>query len=405
MPEATFVVVSAIILMKKLISLLTVCIITTSAFSLDLFSIADGNWNSGSVWSYTPGGPPCNCTPSSADNITINHAIILTLNLTNVGSNQNGITGILTINAGGSLSGNYDVDIRSTGTLILCGTLNIRNMIFSNGSIVDVCSTGNLVINGTFENKNNSNTVNINGNMTVHGTFTNGNGGIIGGSGNLSLMTGPATNTGTTLGCTGIQPCVTYPCTVVPCSLLPIQLVSFNALLKNSHVELEWVTATERNNEFFTVERSIDGTEYEVIITRQGAGNSDMLIKYTAVDYSPVGGGISYYRLKQTDYDGKFTYSAPVAVNIHNKNNIQFIPNPAKGQNMVMVIPPSAYSEFSVVIRDVTGRALSERTEKLSSNTRSTHLLDSGNSLKEGIYMVSVALGDDIFTEKVIITY
>jgi hypothetical protein len=389
--------------MKKLISVLIICIFTSSAFSVDLYSIANGDWNNGSVWSYTPNGPPCYCSPSSADNIIINHHINLTLHLINQGSNQNGITGVLTINAGASLTGNYDIDIRSSGTLIVCGTLDVRNVIFSNGSVVEVCSTGNLIINGTFENKNNSNTVTINGNMTVHGTFTNGNGGIVSGSGNLTLMSGPATNTGTTFGCTGMDPCTSYPCIVEPCTVLPIQLISFNATTKNKSVELEWATATEKNNDFFTVEKSIDGIEYIPVATYKGAGNSEYLLLYNATDNTPYP-GISYYRLKQTDFDGKYTYSLPVAVRIQTSGSYQLIPNPSNGHNVVVVLPDNDATEIKVLINDITGRIVSERIVKPESGKKkSTFLLTQEKSLKEGIYLVNLTMGGESFIQKLII--
>ena len=376
-----------------------------SSYSANLYSIADGNWNNGSVWSYTPGGPPCNCTPSSADNITINHNIILTMHLINQGSSQNGITGVLTINSGASLTGNYDVDIRSAGTLILCGTLSVRNVIFSNGSIINVCSSGELIVNGTFENKNNSNTVTIDGNMTVHGTYTNGNGGIISGSGNLTLMTGPASNTGTTLGCTGVDPCSTYPCVVTPCAILPIQLISFNAMVKNKTVELKWSTASEKNNDIFTVEKSEDGIEFTPVLVVRGAGNSETLLNYSATDISPSG-GISYYRLKQTDFDGRFSYSSIVAVKNLQAIHYQIIPNPSNGKNIVFSVTAPGSMSINIIIRDLSGRVITEQIHHTQPDHRkSTFQLEEGSIPAEGIYTVSFNINGEIFTEKLIISY
>jgi hypothetical protein len=89
---------------------------------------------------------------------------------------------------------------------------------------------------------------------------------------------------------------------------LPITLVSFDAEQAGNAVELNWVTADEENNEFFTVERSIDGEQFESIITVQGAGNSQVELSYQATDVAPVEGP-NYYRLKQTDFNGEFEYS------------------------------------------------------------------------------------------------
>jgi hypothetical protein len=95
---------------------------------------------------------------------------------------------------------------------------------------------------------------------------------------------------------------------------LPITLVSFDAEQKNTAVELNWVTADEVNNDFFTIERSTDGQNFTPIITVDGAGDSQTELSYTALDVAPVE-GINYYRLKQTDFSGEFEYSEIERVN------------------------------------------------------------------------------------------
>jgi len=95
---------------------------------------------------------------------------------------------------------------------------------------------------------------------------------------------------------------------------LPITLVSFDAEQKNTAVELNWVTADEVNNDFFTIERSTDGENFDPIITVDGAGDSQTELSYTALDVAPVE-GINYYRLKQTDFSGAFEYSEIERVN------------------------------------------------------------------------------------------
>lgn len=84
---------------------------------------------------------------------------------------------------------------------------------------------------------------------------------------------------------------------------LPIELVSFTALPEKYRVELSWTTASEINNDYFTIERSINGSDWYLVQRVDGAGNSTALINYQIVDPNPAN-GISYYRLKQTDYDG-----------------------------------------------------------------------------------------------------
>ena len=110
---------------------------------------------------------------------------------------------------------------------------------------------------------------------------------------------------------------------------LPITLVNFDAQPKNNTVQLSWTTAAEINNDFFTIERSSDAKNWEEIITTQGAGNSNQLLTYFETDINPLE-GISYYRLKQTDFNGEFSYSNVVAINNNNKVDFTVYPNPFK---------------------------------------------------------------------------
>lgn len=109
---------------------------------------------------------------------------------------------------------------------------------------------------------------------------------------------------------------------------LPITLNSFSALARNSVVELYWQTEKEINNDYFTLERSTNDLEFEERAIIQGAGNSNEINNYTFVDDSPLPGR-SYYRLKQTDYDGTFTYSKVISVSREGKDDdFSAYPNP-----------------------------------------------------------------------------
>lgn len=94
---------------------------------------------------------------------------------------------------------------------------------------------------------------------------------------------------------------------------LPIVLISFEAKAAESRVELKWVTGSEENNSFFTVERSTNGSDFEPVLFINGAGDSKTLINYQATDINPKE-GLVYYRLKQTDFNGTFSYSELVSV-------------------------------------------------------------------------------------------
>ncbi len=110
--------------------------------------------------------------------------------------------------------------------------------------------------------------------------------------------------------------------------ILPIELLSFNAVPKGKVVDIGWTTATEFNNDYFTVERSTDACTFEGVAMVDGAGNSQSVRNYEALDTNPIY-GLSYYRLKQTDFDGKYSYSdiVPVILNGSISNAVVY-PNP-----------------------------------------------------------------------------
>lgn len=110
---------------------------------------------------------------------------------------------------------------------------------------------------------------------------------------------------------------------------LPIELVSFTATAIENKVNLIWKTGTERDNDFFTLERSTDGKQFEVLTKIQGAGNSSELKTYQYWD-EWGSNGINYYRLTQTDFNGKTTQFDPVSVDIKRASELSIYPNPSK---------------------------------------------------------------------------
>lgn len=94
---------------------------------------------------------------------------------------------------------------------------------------------------------------------------------------------------------------------------LPITLLSFIAYKIHNGVELRWEIASEKNNDFFTIYRSNNGLQFESIGTLSGAGTTNVIHEYSFTDYS-IFGGMTYYTLAQTDYDGKTSFSRIISV-------------------------------------------------------------------------------------------
>ena len=104
-------------------------------------------------------------------------------------------------------------------------------------------------------------------------------------------------------------------------------LLSFTAEIDENHVQLDWSTASELNNDYFNVEHSIDGISFTSVRKILGAGNSSNTLHYTTNHYTPFKGKL-YYRLKQTDYDGKISYSDKVSVEFNDNIIVDIYPNP-----------------------------------------------------------------------------
>jgi hypothetical protein len=117
---------------------------------------------------------------------------------------------------------------------------------------------------------------------------------------------------------------------------LPIDLLSFEAKRSGNKVDVKWTTAAEVNNDFFTLERSSDGVSYSAIAFIQGAGNSSSAINYVHSDMSPLN-GTSYYRLRQTDFDGTSKVYPPQSVYFGGGLGATVFPNPTNGLFKVLL--------------------------------------------------------------------
>jgi hypothetical protein len=119
---------------------------------------------------------------------------------------------------------------------------------------------------------------------------------------------------------------------VMTVAFLPIELLSFNATCNHQNVVLEWSTATETNNDSYSIEHGPDGINWQAVGTIDGVGNSSTLRNYSLTDQEPYR-DVTYYRLKQTNYDRTFKYSATIAVeNCGNDlKELTIYPNPANG--------------------------------------------------------------------------
>lgn len=174
---------------------------------------------------------------------------------------------------------------------------------------------------------------------------------------------------------------------------LPIELGTFDAQLVNDdHVLVEWMTISERDNDYFSVEKSIDGENFEVIGTVDGAGNSNQKLFYSYKDQD-LFSGTAYYRLRQTDHDGKTEVFAPVSVTYNgSKMGLEITsvsPNPFT--NDFKVVYRSGYrGTIGFAVYDLKG-VLRHQKEYNIEEGSNTIYFDEGYDLSTGTYLVVIS--------------
>jgi hypothetical protein len=143
-------------------------------------------------------------------------------------------------------------------------------------------------------------------------------------------------------------------------SPLPISLLSFTAEAESNDVLLNWTTSSEINNDHFTIEKTADplAAYFTTVGIVNGAGNSTSLLHYELIDGSPYQ-GISYYRLKQTDFDGRFSYSelVPIVFGKDKTGTVTVFPNPSFGK-IYLSVPQSEREIFVLQIFDMKGKEI-----------------------------------------------
>ncbi|MEN0049190.1 MAG: DUF5050 domain-containing protein [Bacteroidota bacterium] len=126
---------------------------------------------------------------------------------------------------------------------------------------------------------------------------------------------------------------------------LPVELLSFKGLLKSKQVELTWQTASETNNEGFYIERSENGKSWKQLSFVKGAGTTVEQQNYSFLDEQALT-GVSYYRLKQMDFDGAYEYSAIISVEQEGKEqSLLAYPNPVNSGQVQILLPTEAVEQ------------------------------------------------------------
>ena len=185
-------------------------------------------------------------------------------------------------------------------------------------------------------------------------------------------------------------------------TLLPIELVSFTATCDGRSALVEWTTATEKNNDYFSLERSDDAINFTEIARVAGAGNSIEPLDYSYTDYG-IHGGDNYYRLVQVDYDGTRTVSDIVVATCIDTEvgepDVQAFPNPFNGE-LTVVLNNFDNRPARIEVYDMLGKLIYVQKAEAPQNSFET-ILNLSN-LPPAAYNIRVSTNDFVINKNVV---
>ena len=182
---------------------------------------------------------------------------------------------------------------------------------------------------------------------------------------------------------------------------LPVELLDVTAGCKGKGVQINWITASERNNDHFEVERSSDGQNFSVVVANvKGAGNSSTSKYYTAMD-NTVEGTTYYYRVKQVDLNGETTFSKTVSALCARKgfDVIAIVPVPSDNYVDVYYYTDKA-DDISFRIYDVVGQEIVKENDKAQEGAN-IHRLDL-TEMRSGVYYLTVISSQGVYSSKIV---
>jgi|GEM_PF-6100345 len=346
-------------------------------------------------------------------------------------------TGSLNINSSNSTVNNFGtisgISLNSNGNFNNYGDLQLTSLTVNGGDFNNLNTSGTVDITNDFI-INNGADANLDGGVTIGGNLTVNSGGELKLDGTYITISGTLTvnsansvsGLGSSSGCEGISfgsinlnntnafsgdvdlcnttdpnstPSVTGSTRCVCTGLLPVEFInnSTKADYENKRVQVKWATAAERNSASFSIERSLNGFNFTGIGDVVAAGNSEDINNYIFYDNTPILGK-SYYRIKQIDTDGSFTFTSIMVQNYEDRQSsgsmLISINNNAMQLNF-----PEYVEEGQLEVISSTGKLIS--TRNIEVNAYSTLLKQ--RELSAGIFIIRFRSNEKLWVNKVLI--
>ena len=374
---------------KIIVSIVFIALFTQFGFTATVTSKQSGNWSSSSSWN---GGS----VPASSDSIVINagNDIVLNSNIT--------ITGSLTVNGtlidptggakrsitvnGGSVFINNTTTIEGTFSMDGSAKLTVATGITLSVNLFTITSTSVATVNGTISSATDiraSDHAIINGSGTVTASAA-------------MTISDSATIFDSTTSCSGGCSKSGTP--------LPVELLYFSAEPVRKEVNLKWSSASESNNAYYTLEKSQDGEHFQEFAKVDGSGNSSSVRTYEVLDTDPFT-GVSYYRLKQTDFNNESKYFNILAVNVSSSEGLSLTIFPSVATSFSQInfqLEGESTSLIHLVIRDVLGKEYFSTI--ISLEVANQHYsFDTDIKLSSGVYFVTAFSYGNMLSKKIVI--
>ncbi len=182
------------------------------------------------------------------------------------------------------------------------------------------------------------------------------------------------------------------------CLLLPVEIINLTAQRVQEQIRIDWSTISETDNKYFTIERSKDAIHFEYAATVNGAGSSNTRIDYSAFDEKPYG-GVSYYRLKQTDYDGNEKFSNIVSAN-YESSGISNIWVTYLEEEVSFHFDKDSDREITYSVCDVSGKLIASGKKDCTKGANKMTLR--ADSYAPGMYILTLSDGNSEKQQKFI---
>lgn len=300
-------------------------ILSAQISSAQYYTVNSGDWSDHNTW--VEDVPPYTFSNNVTIKVNLEHEVVSEEGLEFNNNVVVDIEGELTINGDVTGNNNFYINVSSNGKFVVNGDVNLHN-----NSLINL--DGEMYVDNLYGFNDRTNYLIGNGDLYLGGEIDGFNTDYFNGS-------------------------------IIDDSL-PIDLLSFEAEWIDDGIDINWATATEINNDYFTIEKSYDANNWEVVTYIEAAGNSNNVIEYNYVDNNFSTGTI-YYRLKQTDFDGKYEYFSPVAVNITDSGEFKILKVHNTGDNLQIHLQTSG-KPANLIISDIQGRIIDNVTVNSQNN-------------------------------------